>query len=270
MIMAKRGDKALQRAEEYRNTGHYDLAAEAYLEAATMFKDDQNFARQADILTSLGEMYERLLSDYQKALESYKQSLRLRQMYGLKQLSDEYYNVAEQQNYLGMLTEARDNLERGKHSAKREGNQRTLGKILNLLGDILVEEGYLDEAEEHLRTALELLTEVGDDYMIANIQASIGLLLACRNRHDEALRACQNALEHAEKISSEDAIGTAHLRLGQTLWLGGDFSRARQHLQKTLEMAQRSGVRILQATALDWLDRCSIGGPSHPASEGEN
>jgi tetratricopeptide (TPR) repeat protein len=264
--MASKGDKALQKAEECRNTGLFDLAAEAYHEAAALFRNDQSFGRQADALTSLGEMYEKLLSDYHKALEAYQQSLRLRQMYGLKQLSDEYYNVAGQQNYLGMIAEARDNLERAKHSAKREGSQRTLGKTLVLLGDILVEEGYLDEAEEHLRSALELVTDVSDDYMIAKVQASIGLLLACRNRYDEAQRACQNALEHARRISDEDAMGTAHLRLGQILWLSNDFSKAREHLQKALEMAQRANVKIMQETALDWLDRCSSAGPSPPAS----
>ncbi|MFC1682983.1 tetratricopeptide repeat protein [Candidatus Zixiibacteriota bacterium] len=268
--MIKQGDRVLQRAEECRDTGLFDLAVEAYQEAAALFKEDQSFDRQADAFTSLGKMYEQLLSDYHKALEAHQQSLRLRQMYGLKQLSDEYYKVAEQQNHLGMIAEARDNLERAKHSAKREGRQRTLGKTLILLGDILVEEGYLDEAEEHLRTALELVTDAGDDYMISKVQASIGLLLACRNRYDEALKACENALEHARRISDEGAMGTAHLRLGQTLWLSSDFSKAKDHLQKALEMAQRANVKIMQQTALDWLERCSSAGASPPAPEEKN
>jgi len=259
--MAKKGEKALQRAEDCQRDGDYQMAIEAYEQAIVFFKEDQNFARQADALTSLGELYDLFFSDYQKALRSYQQSLRLRQMYGLPGLCDEYLNVAVQQNFLGKFSEAKDNLERGRHSAEREGNQRTLGRILNLLGDILVEQGYLDEAEEHLRVSLELLTEVGDDRMISHVQASIGLLLACRNRHGDALKACQNALDLAEAISSDGAIGTAQLRFGQASWLKGDFSSAREHLQKALEAAQKTNIKILQETALDWLDRCGLAKP---------
>ena len=262
--MAKKGERALQRAEECRRDGLYEVAAEAYQEAAIFFKEDQNFARQADALSSLGEMYDRQLSDYQKALESYQQSLRVRQMYGLKRLSDEYFNVAVQQNFLGKFSEAKDNLERGRHSAGREDNQRNLGKIMNLLGDILVEEGYLDEAEEHLRTSLELLTAVGDDYMISQVQSSIGLLLACRHKYDDALNACQNALALAEKIAAQGAIGTAQLRFGQAHWMKGSLSTARDHLQRALEAAQKANIKILQETALDWLDRCGLAEPPAP------
>jgi tetratricopeptide (TPR) repeat protein len=264
--MAKKGEKALQRAEEYQRDGVYHMAIEAYEEAISSFKEDQNFSRQADALTSLGDMYDLLLSDYQKALETYQQSLRLRQMYGLRGLCQEYLNVAVQQNFLGKFSEAKDNLERGRHSAEREDNQKTLGRILNLLGDILIEEGYLDEAEEHLRVSLELLTELGDDRMISHVQSSIGLLLACHNRHNEAQKACQNALDMAEEISSAGAVGTAHLRFGQARWLSGDFSGAREHLQKALEAAQKTNIKILQETALDWLDRCGLAKPPNTNS----
>ena len=90
---------------------------------------------------------------------------------------------------------------------------------------------------------------------------SIGLLLACHNRHDDAQKACQNALALAEEISSAGAIGTAHLRFGQVRWLSGDFSSAREHLQRALEAAQKTNIKILQETALDWLDRCGLAKP---------
>jgi len=254
--LTRQGEKALQKAEQFRDDGLYDIAVEAYQEAIALFKEDQNFTRQADTFSALGKMYDRLLSDYQKALETYQQSLRLKQMYGLKNLSDEYLNVAVQQNFLGKLPEARDNLERGRHSAQKEDNQQALGKILNLLGDILVEEGYLDEAEEHLQASLEALRGVGDYYSISHVQASIGLLLACRSKYNEALKACQSALDQAEKIAADGAIGTAQLRFGQIHWMNGNFSEARDHLQEAVEIAQRTNIKILRETALDWLDRC--------------
>jgi tetratricopeptide (TPR) repeat protein len=263
--MNKRGEKALQKAEECQKQGLPEIAAEAYQEAIGFFKEDQNFAQQADALTSLGQMYDRLLCDYQKALDTYQQSLRLRQIYGLKNLSEEYFNVALQQNFLGNVSEAKDNLERGRHSAEREGNQRALAKILNLLGDILVEEGYLRESERHLRTSLELFSAEGDEYMISHAQSSIGLLLACRQRYEEAIKACQTALSQAERIADDGAIGTAQLRFGQALWLKGNYSEAQEHLQKALEMAQKANVKILRETALEWVRRCGEGRSPHPS-----
>jgi tetratricopeptide (TPR) repeat protein len=254
--MAKKGDKVLQMAQEYQGAGLYDMAAQAYRDAIDLFKEDEDFARQADALTSMGKMYDRLLCDHPRALENFQKSLRLRQIYGLKHLSEEYLNVAAQQNILGQLAVARDNLERGKHAAERAGNQCALGRIFNLMGDILMEQGYLDEAEDHLQSSLELLTAVGDDSLTSYVQSSIGLLLACRNKSNDAFHALQSALDQAEKISSDSAISTAQLRYGQAYWLQGNYSEARDHLQKALEMAERINVKILRETALEWLDRC--------------
>jgi tetratricopeptide (TPR) repeat protein len=254
--MNTKGERALQRAKESQKQNLPEIAAEAYQEAIGFFKEDQNFARQAAALTSLGEMYDRLLCNYQKALETYQQSLRLRQIYGLKNLSEEYFNVALQQNFLGKLSEAKDNLERGRHSAEREGNQRVLAKILNLLGDILVEEGHLRESQKHLQASQELATAEGDEHMISHVQSSIGLLLACQQRYEEAIKTCQTALSQAERIADDGAIGTAQLRFGQALWLQGNYSEAQEHLQKALEMAQKANIKILRETALEWVKRC--------------
>lgn len=254
--MAKDGDRNYLAAEEYRRQGLYEAAAEAYHQAAAQFKEDQNFTRQADAFTSLGQMYQEMLSDYQRALENYQQSLRVRQIYGLKNLSHEYYRVAEQLNYLGQLEEAKDNLERARHAAKREGDYQILGKALILLSDILVEEGYLDEAEVNLRTCLEMVTERSDEALIASVQSSIGLLLSCRNKPEEAINACQSALEHSEQVDAPETTGRALLRFGQVLWMAGDHDQARTYLDQAQQMASRTNLRILQQTATDWLSRC--------------
>jgi tetratricopeptide (TPR) repeat protein len=254
--MAKNGERIFLAAEEYRRQGQYEAAAEAYHQAAAEFKEDQNFSQQAEAFTSLGRMYQEMLSDYQRALKSFQQSLRVRQIYGLKRLSHEYFLVAEQQNYLGQLEEAKDNLERARHAAKREGDDQTLGRALILLGDILVEEGYLDEAEENLRTCLEMVTERGDDALIANVQSSIGLLLSCRSKPDEAVNACRSALEHAEQAGDPETTGRVLLRFGQVLWMAGEREQAREYLDRARQAAVRTNLQILQQTAADWLSRC--------------
>jgi len=259
--MAKRGDRALQRAEEYRREGLGEMAVDSYREAIALYKEDRDVLRQANALSSLGKLYGQQLFDHRKALKSYHESLRLRQIYGLERLSEEYFNVAEQQNFLGILSEAKDNLMRGLHSAEREGNRQNIGKILNLLGDILLEEGNLNEAEERLRTSLEVLTAEGDELMISYVQSSIGLLLACRHKYEDALKACQNALDQAEKIAAQSAIGIAQLRFGQVHWMQGSFSTARDYFSKALEIAQRTKAKILRETALEWLDRCGLESP---------
>jgi len=259
--MVKNGDKKFLAAEEYRRQGLYEAAAEAYHEAADDFKEDQDFTQQAEAFTSLGEMYQRMLSDYEHALESFQKSLRVRQIYGLKRLSHEYYHVAEQQNFLGQMEEAKDNLERARHAAKREGDYQALGKALILLGDILVEEGYLDEAEESLRTCLEMVTERNDDPLIAYVQSSIGLLLSCRNKHDEAINACQSALEHAEQTTDSETTGRTLLRFGQVLWMASDHAAARKYLDRAQQIAVETNSRILRQTATDWLSRCQAEKP---------
>jgi len=256
--MAKNGDKKFLTAEEFRRQGLYEAAAQAYHEAAAEFKEDQNFSQQAEAFTSLGQMYHGMLSDYERALQSFQQSLRVRQIYGLKNLSHEYYHVAEQQNYLGHLEEAKDNLERARHAAKREENHQVLGKALILLSDILVEEGYLDEAEENLRTCLEMVTERGDDVLIASVQSSIGLLLSCRNKPEEAINACRSALEHAQQSDAPETTGRVLLRFGQVLWMAGDHDQARKYLDQAQQTAARTNLRILQQTATDWLSRCRM------------
>lgn len=113
-----------------------------------------------------------------------------------------------------------------------------LGRVSGRLGDYLV-------ADEHLRQALELFTDLGDTTSVGQARQNLAVLLARQQRYEEALDHAVAALrlrrslgDRAAIASSENAVGWILAHLGQpdaALWYcrragrGGLVAAPRRH-----------------------------------------
>jgi DNA-binding SARP family transcriptional activator/tetratricopeptide (TPR) repeat protein len=111
--------------------------------------------------------------------------------------------------------------------------------------------GRLDDADTHLRRALDLYTDLADDDGRAHTHRFFGQLDELQGRHAEALRHCEQALDLYR--------GTGH-RIGQAMALNdigwhsielGDYQQALTHCLEALELQQELGDRIGQAHTWD-------------------
>ena len=136
-------------------------------------------------------------------------------------------------------------------AAGRLGDRDALAHVHTELGNVSGRLGDHQTADEHLRQALELFTELGDQASVGLVLFGLGALLGQQNRYDEALDHAVGALrlrrsigDNASTAYSENAVGWILAHLGQPdagLW----------YCRRALEMHSEAGSRSGIADTLD-------------------
>ena len=136
-------------------------------------------------------------------------------------------------------------------AAGRLGDRDALAHVHCELGHVSGRLGDYGAADEHLRQALDLFTELGDRASVGAVRYGLAVLLTQQNRYDEALDYAVEALrlrrlleDHAAIAYSENAVGWILAHLGQpdaALW----------YCRRALEMHSESGSRTGVADTLD-------------------
>ena len=136
-------------------------------------------------------------------------------------------------------------------AAQRLDDQAALGHIHHQLGCACGRLGDADEADDHLREALELFTGLGDRVGVAEAHNGLALVLDHQGRYAEALPHAREALrlrrsfgERARVAYSENAVGWLYAHLGH-------FTEAMRHCRRAVELHRESGSRSGAADALD-------------------
>jgi DNA-binding CsgD family transcriptional regulator/tetratricopeptide (TPR) repeat protein len=121
------------------------------------------------------------------------------------------------------------------------GDRPREGETLAHLASYLVTSGRNLEAEEYSRAAIELLQTLppGPELATASrVQSSIRML----NRdYAEAVAWGENAIRLGEQFGQREAVVSALNSVGSALLLEGD-ERGREHLERSLRLAQESGM----------------------------
>ena len=127
-----------------------------------------------------------------------------------------------------------------------ESDLSAVYRLENDLGDLLLHQGQLDSAEQHLRSALAGSTELGMDrrgrgYILANL----GEVSLRRGHLEQARQQLAEALDAGIVIGEQVVVANAHALLGQLESRQGDLKLAGEHFD--------SAIRILEE--LDMPDR---------------
>ncbi len=126
-------------------------------------------------------------------------------------------------------------------AAGRLGDRDALAHVHYELGHVSGRLGDYRAADEHLRQALELFTDLGDRASVGRVRHGLALLLNQQDRYDEALdhavealRLRRSSADSAVIAYSENAVGWILAHLGQpdaALW----------YCRRALEMHRRVG-----------------------------
>jgi DNA-binding SARP family transcriptional activator/tetratricopeptide (TPR) repeat protein len=136
-------------------------------------------------------------------------------------------------------------------AAGRLGDRDALAHVHYELGHVSGRLGDYESADEHLRQALDLFTDLGDLVSVGRVRHGLAQLLNQQERYDEALdhavealRLRRSAADSAVIAYSENAVGWILAHLGQpdaALW----------YCRRALEMHGESGSRTGIADTLD-------------------
>ena len=152
-----------------------------------------------------------------------------------------YLNRAILYRKMGRRAEALANAERGLKVSEALGDQGRITKYRLLLGQLLIDDGKLVEAERHLLEARVQAEQRGALREQALADEFLGDLMARRGRPEEADANYLTAEERARQISQANDILAEVLRRRATLALESNPDQAETLARRGLEVAERCG-----------------------------
>jgi DNA-binding SARP family transcriptional activator/Tfp pilus assembly protein PilF len=136
-------------------------------------------------------------------------------------------------------------------AAGRLGDRDALAHVHCELGNVSGRLGDYRTADEHLRQALELFTDLGDQVSVARVLYGLGVLLSQQNRYDEALDHAVEALRLRRSLGDSAAIAYSENAVGWILAHLGQPDAGLWYCRRALEMHGESGSRTGAADTLD-------------------
>jgi tetratricopeptide (TPR) repeat protein len=136
-------------------------------------------------------------------------------------------------------------------AAGRLGDRDALAHVHCELGNVSGRLGDYVTADEHLRQALELFTDLGDQVSVGRVLYGLGVLLTQQNRYDEALDHAVEALRLRRSLGDSPAIAYSENAVGWILAHLGQPDAGLWYCRRALEMHADSGSRTGIADTLD-------------------
>ena len=136
-------------------------------------------------------------------------------------------------------------------SAGRLGDRDALAHVHRELGMVTGRHGDYRAADEHLRKALELFTDLGDLASVAGARHSLAVLFSHQERWDEALNHAVEALRLRRSLADSAAVAYSENAVGWILAHLGQLDAALWYCRRALDMHTESGSRSGAADTLD-------------------
>jgi DNA-binding SARP family transcriptional activator len=136
-------------------------------------------------------------------------------------------------------------------AAGRLGDRDALAHVHHELGSVSARLGDYRSAEEHMRQALDLFTDLGDRASVGQARQVLALLFNLQNRYDEALDHAVEALRLRRSFAASAVIAYSENAVGWILAHLGQPDAALWYCRRALEMHTESGSRTGIADTLD-------------------
>lgn len=149
-------------------------------------------------------------------------------------------SLARAHRGLGEYVSAEQSYRRAMALLEARDDKANLGIVTDNLAVLLLQQGRLDEAEQHFRRSFALIeTSLGREHpSTGRTAANLAALLVETNRPDEAEGLLRRALAIAENQPRQDpvALGIIHDNLAGALSASGKLDEVRQHHERALAL----------------------------------
>jgi predicted ATPase/DNA-binding CsgD family transcriptional regulator len=131
-------------------------------------------------------------------------------------------------------------------------------RVLVSAGEVAFLQCDYATAADHLRAALELVTELGDERASATALQRLGSISREQARYDEARDLHLRSLAIWEQLGDEAGIAASHDYLGFVAWLSGDQTTAEEQCGLAVTAFKRAANVRATATALTNFGACAL------------
>ncbi len=136
-------------------------------------------------------------------------------------------------------------------AAGRLGDRDALAHVHYELGHVTSVLSDRPAADEHLRQALELFTDLGDRASVGMCHFGLGALLSEEGRYDEALKHAMEALRERRRLADHAAVAYSENAVGWILAHLGQPDTALWYCRRALALHREYGSRTGVAATLD-------------------
>ena len=213
-----------------KNRGRYSQSLHRYQTALTIRQESDPIQRL--VLRNLGNLFG-LWGEYDKSVDHLAMAAEISlQLEDLSQAGEIMLDAARIHAQSGRIREALQSTESAIQIFVRGGIANDWSK--KLMGDLLLDDGKVDEAEKYIREA---------DY-----DSSLGRLYLVQGRPEVARKHFEQLLRAAQKEGNLDELFAAHTGLGKVFEAIGAWNRAEQHYSKAVQMTEdiRSSLLVTE------------------------
>jgi len=138
-------------------------------------------------------------------------------------------------------------LERARDLGLRHARMDLSGWAIRFIGNVLFDQGFPDQAENHYLRALGIFNELKDKKGIARCYNNLGVANAERGYYDKALDYYNRALDYYKDINDIVGEGAVINNLGEIYRFRGEYADAEYLYQRSLESDKKLGDHYGQA-----------------------
>lgn len=195
---------------------------------------------EARILGHIAGMY-LVANAWSKAIGSYEAAVAAASgVKDLLQLAKMHHGLGVAYQRMQQPAKARQHLDRALALYSIESDLSAVYRVENDLGDVLLHQGHLDSAEQHLRTALMGSTELQIDRRgRGHILANLGEVNLRRGQLEEARRYLSQAWEAGNAVGERVVLANVHVLLGELEARQGKPQLADEHFDSAIRILER-------------------------------
>jgi tetratricopeptide (TPR) repeat protein len=120
--------------------------------------------------------------------------------------------------------------------------------IHNNIGEILLIQGEIDQAVEHLQRVIEAHATNEELTAVAGLSyVNLSRCALAQRRHDDAMRDVRRGLRLLRSVGAKGLVTEARMQLAEVLLATFDIASALREAQRALKDAQSAGERLLEA-----------------------
>lgn len=156
---------------------------------------------------------------------------------------------AEARHRLGQMKEAIEDAREALRLAEALRSDEALSKSHGMLGALLRWSSRHQEAEPHLRSAIEHGRATHDDTLLAQPTYHLGVIAWTQRDLDIAEARWHHARELSRRAGDQRASGLSLMGLGTLAFCRGDADRAREQLEASIQIFESLGIHVDLAIA---------------------
>ena len=237
----------------YESLGNYQQAVDYFEQTLTVVKQTDNSQLEASILGNLGNNYLRL-SSYSQALTAYEQSLNIWQELGDRSAEGQVLRgLGNVQIALGNYDKALNLHQQSLKIAQSFNDTEGIVYSYNAIGSIYANQGDYNRATQQYQQSLQTISNLSKSVLSQKLEAQTLNNLASATHAQMNYQSALSYYQQALKIADNNLItlkGSILGGMGSVYLSLDDYSEAKTNLEQGLQIAQKSGDRLLEAETL--------------------